>query len=342
MDIFSQLKTISADIRSKNLSPYYYLYGNEFYFIEKILSNIKKSLNDKAGLNTRLYNQYNFNADEVIKYINNSPLMSDKKLIIFNDIDFFKRSDPKSDLASKVINSFEDSKDLNIIVIIEREQANNNKYNSHYNSSNVFASFAKEKGVLFNSERLSEEKLNQYIVDYFAKKNKTIDKVESAYIIKNCGNSITNLYNECDKIISYVDEETVIKRKHIDDCITKSIDDRVYKLIDLINNNRKNDALKFYGDLISESIPVEKIFSSFAYNYENLIIVKDYMNRGVSLSEIANNMGVELFKIRNMVDANKSTSLEMLNRKLKLVTDVSTKMMKGDLNSKYMVELLLN
>ena len=43
MDIFSQLKTISADIRSKNLSPYYYLYGNEFYFIEKILSNIKKS-----------------------------------------------------------------------------------------------------------------------------------------------------------------------------------------------------------------------------------------------------------------------------------------------------------
>ncbi|MBQ2204809.1 MAG: hypothetical protein II411_02810, partial [Lachnospiraceae bacterium] len=110
----------------------------------------------------------------------------------------------------------------------------------------------------------------------------------------------------------------------------------------LINNNRKNDALKFYGDLIIESIPVEKIFSSFAYNYENLIIVKDYMNRGVSLSEIANNMGVELFKIRNMVDANKSTSLEMLNRKLKLVTDVSTKMMKGDLNSKYMVELLLN
>ena len=342
-NLLDLLKEIKAKFRKKELESFYFLYGNEGYFIEEIEKNIKKIFVDDTGLNKRVYKYENFDILEAIKYIATLPLMNEKKLIIFDDIDYFNNNKAERDKNEKaLLKALDEGREYNVIVIIERNEAEKRKeYQNLYGNGNIVAKFFAENGVLIDLHKLNEEDLNKHIVNRFVKAKIEIDKVEAAYIIRNAGKNLKSLYNECDKIISYVGDKSKVVRADIDAVLTKSIEDDVFNLIDLVNNNKIEEAISLYGDLISKDEKSVDIFYRFANNYKNLLITKSYMEKSMGQNEISKLMEMEPWRVNKFMSANKYVSKETLIKKVENAVNLSFDNIKGDIDSGILAELLL-
>lgn len=338
-DMIEKLKKISASIRSKEYLPFYYLYGNEDYFLTSVKGSILKSFPDDTKLNTKVYNKENFDISEVIKYIGNLPFMSDRKLIIFDNLDYFINTRDEKE-AKTMIDAMNSAKDINIVLFLKFE--NRDRYTKDYDKNNIFLKYFSENGIAVNTTKLDNEGMLKYLQNHFKKSEVEIDKPSIAYFIMVCGGSLSNLFNEADKLIAFVGDKKKITKSDIDEIVTRGIDDKIFTLIDLYNSNRKEDALKFYGDLLSEGEKNASIFAAFSYNYSNLIVCKDLMQRGKGQKEIADLMGIESWRVGKLMSANKYVNIDTLSEKMKKITDISLARVKGNLDEDYMVLLLMN
>jgi DNA polymerase-3 subunit delta len=142
--------------------------------------------------------------------------------------------------------------------------------------------------------------------------------------------------------MAYIGDKGKVDKSDIDEIVTRNIDDKIYNLIDLYNSNKKEEALKFYGDLLSEGEKVGGIFATFSYNYSNLIVCKDLMQRGKGQREIADTMGMEPWRVLKLMNANKYVNIDTLMEKMKKITDIALARVKGNLDEDYMVLLLMN
>lgn len=338
-EMIEKLKKISTSIRSKEYMPFYYLYGNEDYFLTSVKRSILKSFPDDTKLNTKIYNKDNFVLNDVIKYLGNIPFMSDKKLIIFDNIDYFISTREEKD-AIDMINAMNSAKDLNVVLFIKFE--NRDRYVKDYDKNNIFLKYFSENGIAVNTTKLDNEGVVKYVQNHFKKAEVEIDKPSIAYFIMICGGSLSNLFNEADKLIAFVGDKKKITKNDIDEIVTRKIDDKIFTLIDLYNSNRKEDALKFYGDLLTEGEKNSGIFAAFSYNYSNLIVCKDLMQRGKGQKEISDLMGLESWRVGKLMNANKYVNIDTLSDKMKKITDISLARVKGNLDEDYMVLLLMS
>lgn len=337
-EYINDLKKIKKDFREKVLKPYYFLYGNEEYLIDEIVDSIIKTNDDETGLNFKLYTKENFVIEEVIKYILTLPIISERKLILFKDIPFF-RSTKEDDNVKNVLKSLESAKEQNIVVVVDHF-ASDDKYVKYFGKDNRIVSFFKNEGICIDLHRLDEATLNKYIVSKFAKSGKTIDKVEAAYIIRNCGKNLKNIYNECDKVISYLGEKNNVERKDLDVVLTKNIEDNVFNLINLVNNNKMEEAVSLYSDLLSNGEKSSNMFAVLANNYKNLLIVKEYLEKSKSQNDISKLMGIEPWRVNNLIQACKYTTKETLIKKIGVVNDLSIKRFNDTLSEDLIFEIL--
>ena len=337
-----ELKKINAELRKKELRSFYFLYGNEDYLIDEISLHIRKTFSDDVGLNYKMYTEENFNISDSIRYIEELPLMNDKKLVFFKDIDFFRYSGEKDDTKHQsFITALSKAKENNIILIIDHNSRDkDDKYQKYYNDNNSIAKFFKNNGVLIDLFKLDEATLNKYIVNRFAKAKKIIDKLEAAYIIRNCGTNLKNLYNECDKVIAFVEDKVKITREDIDSVVTSNIEDNVFNLISLINTNKYDDALKMYGDLITAGRSPDEIAALLVNNYKNLLVAKGYIEKSKSQNEIAKLMGQAPWQVSRLMSVSKFTTKENLENKLNLAMKLVLYRNKDGMDKNLIPELL--
>ncbi|MBR4314867.1 MAG: hypothetical protein IKP66_08165, partial [Lachnospiraceae bacterium] len=288
---------------------------------------------------TKIYTKENFVLNDGVKYIGNMPFMNDKKLIIFDNIDYFVKTKDEKE-TKDIVEAFNNSKDINIVLFLKFE--NEDRYTKSYDKNNLFLKYFSDNGISVNTQKLDDEGLNKYVQNHFKKSDVEIDKLNIAYFIRTCGNNISNLFNEADKLMAYIGDKGKVDKSDIDEIVTRNIDDKIYNLIDLYNSNKKEEALKFYGDLLSEGEKVGGIFATFSYNYSNLIVCKDLMQRGKGQREIADIMGVEPWRVLKLMNANKYVNIDTLKEKMKKITDIALARVKGNLDEDYMVLLLMN
>lgn len=340
-NLLEKLKKATEGIKKKNFAPCYFIYGDEPYFINSLIGSIKKEFVDNTGMNIKSYDNDNFDIEEAARYIDNMPLMNDKKLVIFKDVDFFrkkKKNEKEKNDEIALLTSMERAKDINVIVIANTETEY--KYQDRY-KGNKIVDFANKNGILIDSKKLSENELSKYVANHFKKANVDIDKVNLSYFIRNAGKNIYMLYSEADKLISYLGEKKKATKEDIDNCISRNVEDNVFGLIDLVNAGRKEEAYKIYGDLLSEGINEFVIFSCFTTNFENLLVVKDLTEQSKSLRDILDITKFPDWKVRKLQDANKGFTKELLLAKLKKITELNYDYMKGNLNQNLLTELLL-
>lgn len=343
-----KIKTINNSFKTKNFLPFYYLYGEEEYYLLNIKLSALNNFIDDAKLNIRVYDKNNFDIDEAIEYIGNLPIFNDKKLIIFENIDYFKSRFNQKDSVknandkeeNEFINAIEKNKDINVIIFISTETENN--YNKYY-KTNYLVDYVSKNGIALNLSKLNDKDTFNMVETRFKKNKVIIDKLDIAYFIKLCGSNLSNLFNEIDKIVAYVGEKKHISRQDIDVIVTKSLDVSVFILLKLYNEKKYDKALMFYGDLLSEGAYDEKsIFIIFASQFSNLIVCKDLMLKNKSAKEIADIMNIQQWRVKELIEANKYTNIDSLKTKLKNITRLTINQINGDMNEDYMLLILMN
>ena len=179
---------IVRNVRAGNLSPIYYLMGDEDYYIDHISDFIVKTVlrEEERDFNLDVLYGAETTANQVIQFAQGLPMMAEHRVVLVRE--------------AQALN--------------DREQLAS--YLAHYNPSTVLivchkhgkldarrelAKEVKRVGVLFESKRLSDYQLPGFVTSYFKRKGADCEPTAAQMLSEHVGSDLNRLSSEMDKLL---------------------------------------------------------------------------------------------------------------------------------------------
>jgi len=271
------------------------LYGKDTYRlkekIEKIIDEYKKK--NSSGLNIKFLGE-----KETFKDITDedkqTSMFDEKRLIIVKNV--FSSESLKNELAK---NYEKISTSDNIFIFYQEGEIKKKE--------KLFELFSKDKAQEFAP--LSGKKLFSWIKNEFIKNGAEADD-EAVYKLGEIGGEdLWRIKNEVDKLSLY---KKKITKKDVEDFVKKDVNINIFQTIEAIAEKNKEKAIFLFYDHLEKGDNPLYILSMIAYQFRNLIVVRDLIERNYSYETIKSKSGLHPFVFRKVYYQANKFSLESL------------------------------
>lgn len=208
---------IVNDIKSKNYKPIYFLCGEETYYIDRISDLIESSVltEDEKSFNQVVLYGRDTTVEEIVSTAKRFPMMADYQVVIVKE----------AQNLSKTFDKFE-SYALNpqlttILVFAYRDKPDGRK--------KIFKTI-KDKGVWFESKKLYDNQVPDWIVKVLKGQNYGIEPKAAAMLAEFLGTDLAKINNELEKLKIVFPEGHIFTPKNIEENIGFSKDYNVFEL----------------------------------------------------------------------------------------------------------------
>lgn len=336
------IKRIKDNIKKDNFVPYYLIYGEEGYLINDLKKTIIDHFDKMSNINISVFNEDNYDEIKIKEKLSQFGFLTEKKIIIFENLNLF---DIKSK-HSTFIDLIDYINDDNIIIFIEynKDKVDNKKNKSAIDKRCKLYKVLTEKDnfEIIECNNLSFNNLTKYINDRLYNVKKKFDKEDNLrYFIELVGNDLYNIKNEIDKLIYYTEDRYLITKEDIDNITSSVSEEKIYQMIDMINEKDFANALKLYSTLVYNNTAIELIIGIMKKNYLNMYKVKAMIAEGKSFKDIANNLSIEDWRVNKIVSSVRNFSDEYILKKINLLIDIDKKLKTGRLNRDIVFNLFI-
>ncbi len=178
---------IKGNIRQRKFMPVYLFQGEEPYFIDQLTELLIENVLDDSE---RDFNQtlvYGSETDvaTVINACKRFPMMSERQLVVVKEAQNLKNIEDLVHYVRQPLHS-------TILVL-------NYKYGKLDGRKKLSGEIA-QSGILFESKKIYEDKVPQFVVSYLQDKQVGIDGKASQLLTDYLGNNLSKLTNELDKL----------------------------------------------------------------------------------------------------------------------------------------------
>ena len=220
--------SIIKDIEAKKFEKIYFLHGEEAYYIDAITDAIIENALEEHERDFNQFITYGKDADalSIMSQAKEYPMMAQRKLIVIKEAQDFKGME---DLTPY----FEAPSEQTVFVV-------NYKYKK-FDSRKKSIKAAQKNGLLFNSEKVPEYKLVDWINGFVKTKGYSITPKATMLLAEFLGNDLSRIANELEKLEILLEKGTNINEIHIEENIGISKD---YNIFELANAIGTRDVLK--------------------------------------------------------------------------------------------------
>ena len=237
---------IIASITEKSLQPVYFLMGDEPYYIDKVADAFSKNVlsAEEQEFNQVVLYGKDIETAQIIAEAKQFPFGAEKRVVII------KEAQHLTDI--EILDSYLDTVQPSTILVICYKGKSVDKRKK-------FGKTLASKCVVFESKKLYENKIPEWINTYVNKNGFNIDNSASAVLAEYLGADLSKITNELDKLMLVVNEQEQITTKLIEYHIGISKD---YNVFELQNALGKKQVVK-----------ANRIINHFAANPKNHNIV---------------------------------------------------------------------
>lgn len=263
---------IKGNILRKNFSPVYLFQGEEPYYIDQLTDLLIENVLDDSE---RDFNQTIFYGPETdVGTVTNSckrfPMMSERQLIVVKEAQGLKKIDELVYYVQQPLNS-------TVLVLAYKH--------GKLDGRKKLAVEISKKGVLFESKKLYENQIPQFIINYLRERNTKID-IRSAQLLTDfLGTDLSKLTNELDKLSIILPENNKeITASLIEENIGISKDYNNFELQKAIANKNvlKANRIVFYFEQNPKNNPLTVTLSTLFNFFSNLMICHYEKNKSES------------------------------------------------------------
>ena len=235
MNLFKQIEN---DIKSKKFSPIYLLMGEEEFYIDYLTNLIIENSISKSEkeFNYNVLYGKETNIDEVISICKKFPLMSNNQVVVLKEAQDLSRTIDK--LAGYVNNFLEST-----ILIINYKHKSLDKRKSLYK-------LISKNGVVFESKRLYENQVQQWIKDQLNNKSIKISNKAIAMIVDFLGTDLSKINNELSKLIQLKKDLKEVSENEIEKYIGISKEYNNFELRNAISEKNTFKAFQIFSQNI--------------------------------------------------------------------------------------------
>lgn len=281
---------ILADIKKRVFYPIYLLMGEEPFFIDTISNELENSILDEAD---RSFNQIviygsDVTAKDIMMQARAFPMMGDRLVVIVKEAQNVKDIENLADYIDKL--------PATTILIL------NYKYKK-LDKRRALAKYIDKKGVLFESKKLYDNNIPEWITKYLASKKYNITPKATQMIADFLGNDLHKVRNELEKLMVAIPASKRIDDVDVEYNIGISKDFNVFELQKAIGSKdflKANRIINYFGDNPKDNPIIMTITALYGY-YTKLL--KLHFSKDKSRSTLATMLGVNPFFVNDYLEA---------------------------------------
>jgi len=208
---------ILRDLKNQIYYPVYFLFGEESYYIDEISDFIEHTVlneQEKEFNQSILYGK-DSNVPMIISYAKRFPMMAYYQVLIIKEAQELDKIDELQPYIENPLKS-------TILVLCY-------KYSKLDKRKGLYKLIEKN-GVAFESARLYENKIPDWIHDYLRRKNCTITQKAAILLTEFLGNDLSNVANELNKLLINTPSGSEITEDYVEKNIGISKDFNVFEL----------------------------------------------------------------------------------------------------------------
>lgn len=181
-------ESIMRELKARHFSPIYILMGDESYYIDKIADYIAEHVlqPEQRDFNQNIIFGADVNAAQIIDLSKGYPMMADYRVVIVKEAQNLK----DTELIAKYL---ENPVRSTILVLCHK--------NGTIDSRKRLIKKADALGIVFESKKMRESDLPNFILSYLKNKNITIDFKSSVMIADHVGADLNRLISVLEKVL---------------------------------------------------------------------------------------------------------------------------------------------
>lgn len=221
-----------ADIKNRKFKPIYLLHGEEAYFIDLISNYLAETVltEDEKGFNQSVLYGRDVTVEEVVSWAKRYPMMAEYQVIILKEA---------QDLSRKMTEFeayFKNPQPSTILVICY-------KYKKADGRKGYFKA-AKKNGVVFESKKLYENQVPQFIQQSLTEAGYEITLKANQMLVEFLGTDLGKINNELEKLRIIVPKGQKITPQIIEENIGFSKDFNNFELQNALTENDLKKAFR--------------------------------------------------------------------------------------------------
>lgn len=307
-----EFNQILADLKNKVYKPIYFLMGDEPYFIDMIADYIEQQVlneSEKEFNQSILYGK-DVNTAEVIAAAKRFPMMCEHQVVIIKEAQNIR------DLVGKADEDKKDKTKHPFAVYIENPQQSTilvicYKYKS-IDKRTSLAKLIDKHAVLFESKKIYDNQIPDWINNYLKGKEYTIGPKASALLSEYLGTNLSKVANELDKLMINLPLKSEITAELIQTNIGISKDYNVFELQTAIGKKetlKVNRIINFFAANEKEHPMIMIVISLYGYFCK---LLNYHFITDKSKGSIASALGVHPFFVGDYERAAKNFSVGKL------------------------------
>ncbi len=301
-----------------------FLYGQDTYRMREKLKEIieRHKKIHKSGLNLKYFDDFTNFKDE----IRQTSMFKEKKLAVITDI--FANSDFKEKFLENK-KEFLNSED--IILIYEEKD---------FNKNNSLFKFLKKNAKSQEFKHLGGQNLKTWIKKEFDKYKTKIDSGVLEKLIEYIGNDLWQMSNEIKKLASFRNNK-IVGVEDIELLVRSKIETDIFKTIDAIADKNKKQALNLLHKHLEKGDSPLYLLSMINYQFRNLLIVKDFIEKHKPYNVILKKSGLHPFVVKKTYYQSQKFSFQELKKIYQKIFKVDIDIKTGRIQPEIALDLLI-
>ncbi|MFB9860711.1 DNA polymerase III subunit delta [Salinicoccus siamensis] len=272
--------------------------------------------------------------EQIIEEAQTLPFLSDRKAILVDDAYSFTGAkvraevDHDIDLLVEYINNKND--DALIIFKVYNEQLDNRK---------KITKLLKKKGTVTEMAEMTENEVRSFINTTAEEAGVEVDPKALNLFIARVGIKYDQVRNELDKLLLYT--EGKITEEAVDEIVSVSLEENIFRLTDLILSGQKAGAVKLLRALMLQNEEPMQLLHLIINQLRLLYQVKLMMQQGYQGDHIAKALKVHPYRVKLAAREIGKYRQDELERKMVKCRDIDYKFKSSYLNRQSLFELFI-
>ena len=301
-----------------------FLYGQDTYRMREKLKEIIARYRKihKSGLNLKYFDDFTSLKDE----IRQTSMFKDKKLAVITDV--FANPDFKE----KFLENQKDFLKTKDIILFYQE--------GEINKNNSLFKFLKKNAKSQEFKFLGGQNLKTWIKKEFDRYETKTDSGVLEKLVEYIGNDLWQMSNEIRKLASFKNNKTV-RTEDIELLVRSKIETDVFKTIDAIAEKNKKQALNLLHKHLEKGDPPLYLLSMINYQFRNLLIVKDFIEKYKPYDVILKKSGLHPFVVRKTYYQSQKFTFQELKKIFQKIFKVDLDIKTGRIQPEIALDLLI-
>lgn len=182
------VKQLVTDIKNGHLKPIYFLMGEESYYIDKISDYIESNVlaEDEKGFNQMTLYGRDITIEDIVSNAKRYPMMAERQVVIIKEAQDLSRN------IEKLV-SYANNPQPTTVLVVNYKYKKLDKRKALYKAIN-------KVGVIYESKKLYENQVADWIRRVLAPKNYTISPKASQMLVEFLGTDLSKISNEIEKL----------------------------------------------------------------------------------------------------------------------------------------------